>query len=88
MNQSTELRLKTISCGRSLSFLQKVFLLPIRLSSGKYPGPMLVGSYKRKMFGKYYAEFLHGAMRGQKHWTAGETELFASFTALQLKCHD
>ena len=80
------LRLESLSDGKSLNMLQKLMLLPIRWSAGKYPGPMLVMSHRRRLVGKYYGRLLHDAMRNQKHWTAGEAELFASFTAKQLQC--
>jgi len=82
-----QLRLKMLSGGKSLSWLQKLKLLPIRLMSGKYPGPMLVMSHRRELAGRAYAEFLESSMRKLSHWTAGEAELLASFTAGQLECN-
>ena len=85
-DQSTALRLNMLSNGKSLNTIQKLKLLPIRWSAGKYPGPMLVMSHRRNLVGKHYGQLLHHAMRNSKHWTAGEAELFASFTAKQLRC--
>ena len=83
---STSLRLGMLSGGKSLNILQKLRLLPVRLLAGKYPGPMLVMSHRRRLVGKYFGKLLHEAMRNQNYWTAGEAELFASFTAKQLQC--
>ncbi|MEM1034639.1 MAG: hypothetical protein AAF928_16495 [Myxococcota bacterium] len=43
-------------------------------------------SYRRDLAGRAYGAFLHRSMRALTHWTAGEAELMAGFTAQQLAC--
>lgn len=79
-------RLGVLEGGKGLNFLQKLRLWPIRMLAGEIPGPVVVQSYKRDLFGRQFAELLESAMRQASHWTKEEVELFASFTATQLHC--
>jgi hypothetical protein len=53
---------------------------------GKIPGPVLVMSYRRELFGKYLARCYQEALRGCTEWTAGEAELFAAFISRLNEC--
>ncbi len=53
---------------------------------GRLPRTTLLGTYKKQMFGAHFAGFAQRAMRESAHWSALETELFATFTAAQLQC--
>jgi len=67
--------------------LQKVILSFIRtISGGHAPGPILVMSYRRELFGKQLAACFQEGMRGAKEWTLGEVELFAAFVSQLNEC--
>ena len=67
--------------------LQKMILGLMAATSGGYvPGPILVMSYRRELFGKYLASCLQEAMRGAKEWSLGEVELFAAFVSRLNEC--
>ena len=68
------------------SFLQRIQMNIIKLAIGSIPGPVLVSSYKRDFFGKYYVQCLDEAMRNTTCWTKGEAELFAAFVSKQNDC--
>ncbi len=53
---------------------------------GPVPGPILVLSYRRKLFGKYMAPCFHEALRGAKEWRVAEVELFAAFVSRLNQC--
>lgn len=66
---------------------QKIILGLIRTTSdGHAPGPILVMSYRRELFGKYIAQCFQEAMRGAKEWSLGEVELFAAFVSGLNEC--
>ena len=66
---------------------QKVILSFIRaVSGGHVPGPVLVMSYRRELFGKYMAACFQEGMRGGKEWSLGEVELFAAFVSRLNEC--
>jgi hypothetical protein len=66
---------------------QKVILSFIRtVSGGHVAGPVLVMSYRRELFGKYFAACFQEAMRGAKEWSLGEVELFAAFVSQLNEC--
>lgn len=67
--------------------IQKIILGLIRATSeGHAPGPILVMSYRRELFGKYLAPCFQEAMRGAKEWSLGEVELFAAFVSRLNEC--
>ena len=80
------MRLEILENGKGLRPLQKLQFLPFKIIGGVMPGPFIVLSYRRQMFGKYFTQFLQEVMRGPSEWSVGELELFASFTARQLAC--
>jgi hypothetical protein len=66
---------------------QKMILSVIRaISGGHAPGPILVMSYRRELFGKYMAACFQEGMRGAKEWSVGEVELFAAFVSQLNEC--
>ncbi len=67
--------------------LQKIILGFIRRSAkGQVPGPILVMSYRRELFGKYIAQCFHEGMREATEWSVGEVELFAAFVSRLNEC--
>jgi len=67
--------------------LQKIILGLIRATSeGQAPGPILVMSYRRELFGKYLAPCYQEGMRGAAEWSVGEVELFAAFISQLNAC--
>jgi hypothetical protein len=67
--------------------VQKAILSFIRrVSEGHVPGPILVMSYRRELFGKYLAACLREGMRRATEWTLGEVELFAAFVSRLNEC--
>jgi len=69
-----------------LSPIQKLGLAFWKAVIGDVPGPMLVVSYRKKFFGDYWAACMQEGMRGARHWTKGEVELFAAFTSRVNSC--
>ncbi len=63
----------------ALQFMQAVLRGPV-------PGPILVLSYRRELFGKYMAPCFHEALRGATEWRVGEVELFAAFVSRLNEC--
>lgn len=80
------MRLQILDNGHSL--FQKLILGLIKRSSEdhKAPGPVLVMSYRRELFGKHIAPCFQEAMRDMKAWTIGEVELFAAFVSSLNQC--
>lgn len=66
--------------------LQKLQLGIMRAFAGLVPGPVLVLSYRRGLFGKYFADCLQEAMRQSTAWRKAEVELFAAFVSKQNQC--
>lgn len=69
-------------------FFQKLILSLIKFSSEgkKVPGPILVMSYRRELFGKHVAPCFQEAMREGKEWSIGEVELFAAYVSSLNQC--
>jgi hypothetical protein len=67
---------------------QKLILSLIKATSegGQAPGPILVMSYRRELFGKHISPCFQEAMRGGKEWSLGEVELFAAFVSQLNEC--
>lgn len=78
------MRLKILKRGHRL--LQKIQLFFIGTMMGFTPGPIAVLSYRRDFFGKHYNPWLDHALRGAKHWSVGEIELFGTFVSKQNQC--
>lgn len=70
-----------------LSRIQKICLAFWKAIIGDVPGPMLVVSYRKDFFGKYWAPCMQEGMRTLRHWTKGEIELFAAFTSKVNSCN-
>jgi hypothetical protein len=66
--------------------LQRVFLRIIRAIIGYVPEPILVMSYRRGLFGRYFAPVLPRAMRKSTHWTPAECEIMAAVVAQHSEC--
>ncbi len=67
--------------------LQKVAIRFLKLVlRGEVPGPVLVVSYRRELFGKHIAACYQQALRGAKEWSIGECELFAAFVSRLNEC--
>ncbi len=67
--------------------LQKIILGLIQATSRVHaPGPILVLSYRRELFGKYIAQCFQEGMREPTEWSVGEVELFAAFVSRLNKC--
>jgi len=66
--------------------LQKLLLGIMKAFAGLVPGPVLVLSYRRELFGKYFADCLQEAMRQSTVWRKAEVELFAAFVSQQNQC--
>lgn len=43
-------------------------------------------TYRSDMFGDAFSHCLQQLLRGPSHWSVGERELFAAFTASLLQC--
>lgn len=78
------MRLQILKRGHRL--LQKVQIFFISKMMGYTPGPISVLSYRRNFFGKHYNPWLNHALRGAKHWSVGEIELFGAFVSQQNQC--
>lgn len=79
------MRLKILENGHRP--LQRAIMSFVRkLSKEPVPGPILVMSYRRNLFGKYLAACLRESMRLGTEWTLGETELFAAFVSSVNHC--
>ena len=67
--------------------LQKILLsLTALVTTGQAPGPMRVLSYRRELFGQYFAGCLQEALRGAREWSLGEVELMAAFVSRLNEC--
>lgn len=66
--------------------LQKLQLAIIGSLVGHVPGPILVNSYRKELFGKQFAACLQRGMRGVGAWTASEREVFAAFVSKMNDC--
>jgi hypothetical protein len=66
--------------------LQKLPLGIIRTLCGHVPGPILVMSYRRSLFGKWFANCLQQGMKRTTEWSCGEVEIFAAFVSKKNSC--
>jgi hypothetical protein len=66
---------------------QKAILSLIGATSGGHaPGPVLMMSYRRELFGKYLAACFQEGMRAAREWSLGEVELFAACVSRLNEC--
>jgi len=79
-------RLGVLENGRGLNLIQRIKLWPIKRLAGGIPGPIVVQSYKRELFGRHFGVLMEQVMRGMSYWQKEDVELFASFTAAKLHC--
>ena len=84
--EDREPRLEIFRDAKGLGWRQRMLLLPIRLVGGRYPGPQQVLLYRAALLGRRFVRALRAAMRQSDHWNKEELELFAAFTANQLRC--
>jgi len=66
--------------------LQKLQIAMIRLMAGRAPGPVLMMSYRRDLFGKHLAECFEEALRKASSWSVFEVELMAAFVSKLNQC--
>ena len=66
--------------------LQKLLMVGIKLYAGEVPGPILMMSYHRELFGRSFAACFQEGMRGATEWSKGEIELFAAFVSKLNAC--
>ncbi len=66
--------------------IQKLFLRVIKMMAGQVPGPVAVMSYRKELFGKAMSDAFQAVMRGGKHWSIGEVELFAAYVSKLSQC--
>ena len=73
---------------RRLKPLHRLMATMVKIKAGRgvVPEPLILMTFKKKLFGKYFSQFCHRAMSQSQHWTRLQTELFAGFTAVQLNC--
>ena len=80
------IRLDMLEGAKGLHPFQRFVFALFKKFAGQIPNPLLVMSYNRGLFGKWYAQFAERAMRESRYWKKEELELFAAYTANQLKC--
>ena len=80
------IRLDILEGAKGLHPFQRFVFGMFKTLTGQIPNPLLVMSYKRSLFGKWYANFAERAMRESSFWTKEELELFAAVTANRLNC--
>lgn len=79
------MRLATLE--RPKKLLDRIKLRLIGLVLGRTPpDPVKLILYRRDWLGGRFVALLQQVMRGASPWTIGERELFAAFTAKQLRC--
>jgi hypothetical protein len=66
--------------------LQKLQMKLVTALVGQVPGPIATMSYRRNLFGRWLSECFIESMQKAKHWTRGETELFAAYVSDQNRC--
>ena len=71
---------------KGFHWFQRLGFAILKLLVGETPGPFIMMTYRRELFGKPFATALHDAMRDSKEWKKEEVELFAAFTASRLEC--
>ncbi len=75
-----------IPLDRMLRPVQRLLFRFVTLAVGHKSLPVLLVSYRKDFFGDRFDDCLDVGMRGAKHWTRGELELFASFVSRLNSC--
>ncbi len=81
------MRLHKVATGHRLP--QKAMLGMIRLMTHDPSEPQDIVKtvlYRPEFFGRPYSNLVHELLRGPSEWSAGERELFASFTSRLNEC--
>ena len=78
------MRLDVLKHGHSR--LQKMQLAILRWITGRSLEPVLMMSYRRNFFGKYWARCLQEGLRNAREWSVGELETFAAFVSSLNRC--
>lgn len=71
---------------RGHSRLQKIQLWILGAIAGRSLEPVLMMSYRRNFFGKYWARCLQEGLRHARGWSVGEVEIFAAFVSSLNRC--
>jgi hypothetical protein len=66
--------------------LQKLQFKIIAALVGQVPGPIRVMSYRRQIFGRWFAACLWQGMQRATEWTHADTELFAAAVSDKNRC--
>ena len=66
--------------------LQRLQLALMRPLAGRALAPVLMMSYRRNFFGKYFARCVQEGLRGAREWSVGEVEIFAAFVSSLNRC--
>ena len=80
------IRLDILHDAQGMNPIQKAIFALMKMILKQIPNPLLVISYNRSLFGKWFARFAQRGMRESDYWEVTELELFAAFTANRLKC--
>lgn len=78
------MRLEVLKRGHSR--IQKLQLWVLRWLTGRALEPVLMMSYRRNFFGKYWARCLQHGLRNAREWSVGELETFAAFISNLNRC--
>lgn len=71
-----------------LRLLPQLLIQLVKIKQGRkrVPEPIILNTFKKEMFGRAFADFMHRTMIDSKHFSRVETEMFAGFTATRLNC--
>ena len=71
-----------------LKLIHRLIIKIIMMKQGrtKVPEPLILGTYKKELFGKHFAGFMQRAMIESDYYSRVEAEMFAGFTATRLNC--
>jgi hypothetical protein len=78
------MRLRVLDHGHNR--LQKIQLALLRRLTGRSLEPLLMMSYRRNLFGKYFARSVQEGLRGAREWSVAEVETFAAFVSGLNRC--
>lgn len=81
------MRIAVITQGGNRRLMHRFKLVMMRLFTGNPPPDVLQTlTYRGDYFGNAFSNAVQGALRGESSWSAGERELFASFTSKANEC--
>ncbi len=69
-----------------LRWQDRLKLRAIHALTGFEPGPVVAANYRREAFGKPFFACVNECLLEARHWTRGETELFAAFVSARAGC--